>query len=120
MVTVDDVLRRVCAHHDVTMSELRSSRRHARIARARHEASWLLREVVVPRPSFPEIGRLLLKDHATVMHGCAKVEGLTQNEPGYLERLTEIVDAGRRPVVSPTMMAVVVARRAAFVCEVAA
>lgn len=118
-MTVDDVLRRVCAHHDVTMLEMRSTRRHARIARARQEASWLLREVVVPRPSFPEIGRLLSKDHTTIIHGCAKVEGLTQNEPGYLERLTELVDTGRRPMVSPTMMAVVVARRAAFVMEAA-
>lgn len=118
-MTVDDVLRRVCAHHDVTMLEMRSTRRHARIARARQEASWLLREVVMPRPSFPEIGRLLLKDHATVMHGCAKVEGLTQNEPGYLERLTEIVDAGRKVVPIGTL-AIVKARRAAFVMEVAA
>lgn len=119
MVTVDDVLRRICVHHDVTMSELRSARRHARIARARHEASWLLREVVVPRPSFPDIGRLLSKDHATIIHGCQKIEGLTQNEPGYLERLTDLVDTGRRPIVPMTMMAVVVARRAAFVMETA-
>lgn len=65
------LLARVYEKFGVTLDELRSGDRHKNIAHARLVAYWLLRQRGL---SFPEIGRVLNRDHTSVMYGVRKVD----------------------------------------------
>jgi hypothetical protein len=61
------ILQEVCEKYDVALAELRGSRKHAYIAKARVEAVLrLAREL--PHWSTPRIGRAINRDHSTVIH----------------------------------------------------
>lgn len=62
---VHDALIRVCVEHGVTMAELLSSSRKAKIVAARRKAARMLRE---EGKSWKKIGSILCRHHSTVMH----------------------------------------------------
>lgn len=68
---VEQLLERVCDRFGISMAELLSRDRHSNIAAARAVAAWLLREHGL---SFPVIGRVLRRDHSTVLVAVRKVE----------------------------------------------
>jgi len=78
-ITVAEIQRRVCARFDLEPLELLSHRRGA-TARPRQIAMYLAK-TLTPR-SYPEIGRLLRRDHSTVMHGVRRIEALRASDPG--------------------------------------
>ena len=67
----EDLLVRVAAYFGCRVRSLIIHDRHKAAAGARHVAAWLLRR---RERSFPEIGRLLQRDHTTIMSACNKVE----------------------------------------------
>jgi chromosomal replication initiator protein len=84
------LLARVCEHFEITMTELLSKDRHAHIADARHVAAWLLRETGL---SYPSIGKVLERDHTTIMHSVRKVEREIASEPRAAETLRRLHSA---------------------------
>jgi chromosomal replication initiation ATPase DnaA len=62
----NEIVRCVCQSYLVSPDELASNDRHKNVAEARKVACWLLRTLTAR--SFPEIGRLMSKDHTSVMH----------------------------------------------------
>lgn len=62
------VVDEVAASHGLTRAEMLTDCREAKYAHARQEAFWSLRQLD-PRPSFPAIGRLVNRDHSTVLYG---------------------------------------------------
>lgn len=62
--SLDDVATAVAQAHGVPLRELLGRRRHASVARARAALYTALRGHGM---SYPEIGRLLRRDHTTVM-----------------------------------------------------
>jgi chromosomal replication initiation ATPase DnaA len=66
-MTPQRILSAVADAFAVTPEALLSPWRVASVAEARHAAAWLLRRLT--RLSYPEIGRLLGRHHATVMAG---------------------------------------------------
>lgn len=54
-----------------SLADLRAYDRRAGVSAARNELMWRLRQAGW---SFPRIGRLLHRDHSTVMHGCRVYE----------------------------------------------
>ena len=64
--TLSRVLEVVASRHGLTPDEVLSQRRTRRIAYGRQELMAELRRL---RYSLPEIGRMLGKDHTTVLHG---------------------------------------------------
>ncbi len=92
-MTAEDMVRRVAEYRGVTVAMLRGPWRHASVARARHEAMFVVRNAT--ELSFSEIGRLFgNRDHSTVMSGVYKIGGETIERPGYEEELLSLV----RPV----------------------
>lgn len=60
-----------------------SQDRHISIVKARFGAMWVLRQLGL---SYPEIGRVLERDHTSVMHGVKKAMNLIVKDVEY-ERL---------------------------------
>ena len=63
----EEIMHRVARATGVTVAELRSRAKHKTLAEARQLAMLLMRDV--EGMSLPEIGRMLDRDHTTVMHG---------------------------------------------------
>jgi chromosomal replication initiator protein len=61
------IIETICNYFDVTIYELRSKDRHQGYVKARHFAMYFLRKYTAF--SLHEIGDILVKDHASVVHG---------------------------------------------------
>ncbi len=84
-----DILNRVSAARDISPAMIRGPRRWASIVRARHEVAWLLRQHTAM--SYPEIGRLLDRDHSSVMHGVRCIAAAVALSEEYRAELDQIV-----------------------------
>lgn len=72
-VTVEDVLRAVCARYDVARVDLISERRTKGVMLPRQIAMYLARDLTTA--SLPRIGRIMGgRDHTTILHGCRVIE----------------------------------------------
>ena len=65
--TVDYVARVVCWFHGISLEELFAKKRDKRMAHIRFAVYYWAKQLT-PR-SFPEIGRILNRDHTSVLHG---------------------------------------------------
>lgn len=65
--TGKEVALRVCKAHGITMDELCSDQRHKKLVLARHEAMLAMSEETAL--SVTQIGRILNRDHTSVLHG---------------------------------------------------
>ena len=69
---IQTILETISRHYDVTIEEIRSSKRPRKIVLPRQVGFYLARQLT--GASFPEIGQAFGgKDHSTVMHGVKKV-----------------------------------------------
>jgi len=66
------VLEDVCAQFNISMNDLLSPRRDKRATSARKTAYWRLKNET--QWSLPQIGRLMKKDHTTVLHGLIRFQ----------------------------------------------
>ena len=82
-VTIDDIQKRVAAHFDIRIDDMRSKRKAIAIARPRQVAMYLAKQLT--SRSLPEIGRKFGRDHSTVSHAVRKVEELRGGDPGFDE-----------------------------------
>jgi chromosomal replication initiator protein len=73
VLSVESVQQAVCKHFNVSLAEMRGSRRHRSIALPRQVAMYLCRKGL--KSSFPEIGHQFGgKDHTTALAACRKIE----------------------------------------------
>lgn len=85
-IRVEDILRVVSKHYNVTRADLLSSRRTANVVRPRQIAMYLAK--VLTLRSLPEIGRRFGgRDHTTVLHAVRKIEGLVQGDKTLAEEI---------------------------------
>jgi len=90
VLTVRDIARAVCDHFHVTMIDLVSPRRTARVVRPRRVVMFLARTHTTR--SLPEIGRLLGgKDHTTVLHGVRSISERLETDTALHRDIDEIV-----------------------------
>lgn len=73
-VTLKEIQYAVCGHYQVSLTELKSTRRERRIARPRQLAMYLAK--VLTPTSLPNIAQAFERDHTTVMHAIRTVENL--------------------------------------------
>lgn len=81
----------ICGYYDITVKELKSKDRHARIVEARHIFCYVSR--LCTTHSLLEIGRFLNRDHTTVIHAVQQVRTHSQMEEQFKEHLTDIEHA---------------------------
>ncbi|MCB4769032.1 chromosomal replication initiator protein DnaA [Ancylobacter sp. Lp-2] len=92
-VRVDDILRVVAKHYNVTRADILSQRRTANVVKPRQIAMYLAKTLTLR--SLPEIGRRFGgRDHTTVLHAVRKIEGLVGSDSvlaGEVEALKRLV-----------------------------
>ncbi len=86
-----EVLDGVAGFYGLTRQALLSRRRTAEVAQARQITMLLLRERGL---SYAQVGRLLGRDHATVLHGCARIRGLSLRRPDVRRDLEALRQGG--------------------------
>lgn len=67
----DFIIERVAEHYEVSPADILGKRRNRPLVLPRHVAMWLIRKLTAR--SFPDIGRVFQRDHATVQHACRKI-----------------------------------------------
>ena len=76
---VDDILRVVAKHYNVTRADILSQRRTANVVKPRQIAMYLAKTLTLR--SLPEIGRRFGgRDHTTVLHAVRKIEALVARD----------------------------------------
>jgi chromosomal replication initiator protein len=70
-VTLDDIIESVCQHYQVTPEEVSGKSRKRNLVIAR-QVSMFLAQKHTKMPA-SRIGKLIGRDHSTVLHSCEKV-----------------------------------------------
>ena len=84
------LLQRVARSLGIGVDRLLDKRRDRDTADKRHVAAWLLRRG--HSMSYPALGRMLERDHTSVMHAVRRVEAERAMSPELAERLEELLD----------------------------
>ena len=80
ILTIDVIQQKVCEYYKIRLSDVLSSKRTKDIAKVRHIAMLLCKELTTK--SLPEIGKAFGgKDHATVIHAVKKIQEKMLNDP---------------------------------------
>ena len=88
-VRIEDILKFVSRHYNVSRTDILSARRTRTIVRPRQIAMYLAK-TMTPR-SLPEIGRRFGgRDHTTVLHAVRKIEAERANDQKLAEELDVI------------------------------
>jgi chromosomal replication initiation ATPase DnaA len=88
------LIQRAASEYGVTADDVTGSSRFPMVVRARFVAAYVLRHHY--RLSFPEIARVLAKDHSSVMRGIKAVERRMGEFGAVVESLTAVaVEEGR-------------------------
>ncbi|MEP9354413.1 chromosomal replication initiator protein DnaA [Xanthobacter sp. KR7-65] len=85
-VRIDDILRVVAKHYNVSRADLLSQRRTANVVKPRQIAMYLAKTLTLR--SLPEIGRRFGgRDHTTVLHAVRKIDGLVATDRALAEEI---------------------------------
>ena len=85
-VRVEDILRVVAKHYNVSRADLLSQRRTANVVKPRQIAMYLAKTLTLR--SLPEIGRRFGgRDHTTVLHAVRKIDGLIATDRALGEEI---------------------------------
>lgn len=88
-VEIEDILKVVCAHCNIKMSDIKSNKKNKNISEARQLSMFLAREMT--NTSFPEIGEKIGgRDHSTVIYSCKKMKEKLENDLKLNEAIEEI------------------------------
>lgn len=83
-ITVEEIIRKVCDHYNLRMSDIMSPRRARAVARPRQMAMFLSK--MLTSKSLPDIGRRFGgRDHTTVLHAVRKIEELQHTDSQIAE-----------------------------------
>lgn len=95
-MTLSDLILFVEHRLDVPRGSVLARDRHPSIALARQLAAWMLRHHRYPQPSTSEIGKMLGRDHSTIVNALRRIDRKRQAEPRFRE-LTDrmLADAAR-------------------------
>lgn len=86
---VEDILKVVASHYNVTRADILSQRRTANVVKPRQIAMYLAKMLTLR--SLPEIGRRFGgRDHTTVLHAVRKIDGLRQVETELASELARL------------------------------
>ena len=84
-----DVVAAITDRTGTTLIELQSASRHRHLTRLRQVTIYLLRRLT--RASLTMIGRLLYRDHTTILHALSRVEAVMQAEPSLAQLVDEVM-----------------------------
>ena len=78
-LSVEEIIKRVCIHFNMKISDMKSAKRLKAVVLPRQIAMYLSRQLT--SSSYPEIGdRFGGKDHSTIIHAIRKIEKLKEED----------------------------------------
>ena len=88
-LTIDDIVDKVCAHFNVTMTAVNSRSRKKDIVMARQVSMYMAQKYTKMPAS--RIGKLVgNRDHSTVIHSCSKIEDRLKVDKGFHAEIASI------------------------------
>jgi len=87
-VTVDKIFSTVYKRYGISKEDIVGTKRNKEIANARHIMCYLIREVT--EMSFPNIGKLMNRDHATILSSYEKIKKKLFSDPIFAIEMHEI------------------------------
>lgn len=88
-LTPDAIIDMVAEYYNLSVREIKGSKRHAHISQARQVAMYLCRSLL--SISFPTLGRVFGgKDHSTVLYSVKKIEQLKEDNADLKQVLSEL------------------------------
>ena len=89
LLTVENILEKVCKHFDVEPASIQTKSRKREVVQVRQIAMYLSKKYTDSSTS--KIGMVVgKKDHATVLHACKMVKNLLEVDKGFRTELEEI------------------------------
>jgi chromosomal replication initiator protein len=88
-VTVDKIFAAVYRKYNIKKEDIVSSKRTKDIANARHIAVYVIRQVT--EMSLPNIGKILGRDHSTVISSLDTIEKRMAQNPAFRAEMEEMV-----------------------------
>jgi chromosomal replication initiation ATPase DnaA len=91
---VKPIVKAVAAYYNVNLSDVLSKRRVVPVMRPRQVAMYLAKELTLR--TYPDIGRVMRRDHTSVIHGHAKIRSLLATDDQIVAdvaKLTAIIEA---------------------------
>ncbi len=88
-VTVDKIFAAVCKKYNIKREDIVSNKRTKDIANARHITVYIIRSVT--DMSLPNIGKIIARDHSTVMASLDTVERRMAADPVFSAEMREMV-----------------------------
>lgn len=84
----EEIIKTVASFYNIKLSDLLGARRTKVLVRPRHVAMWLVRKHT--ELSFPEMGRVFHRDHATVQHGVSKIDTVMKRDADIMNTIQAI------------------------------
>jgi hypothetical protein len=72
------IITTVCVEFDVHPKNILGQRRQKNFVIPRHVCWWLAREETMF--SYPQIGRIMRRDHTSIIHGCKKIDAIMSKD----------------------------------------
>jgi chromosomal replication initiator protein len=85
---IAQTIHRVEEHTDISFDQMRARNRKVDLVRARQLAMWALRHKTML--SYPQIGRIFDRDHTTVIHAVARIDGIRRANPSIRRWLDDL------------------------------
>ena len=80
-ITPDRIMQVVSEHYGVSIDDICSKKRNAEIVLPRQVFVYLCRELI--NTSLVTVGKMIQRDHTTVMHSVEKVENMLKTDTGF-------------------------------------
>ncbi len=88
-MTSERILNKIAEKYEVSVEDIKGAKRTKQIATPRHIAVYLIRELT--NMSFPQLGKLFDRDHATIMNSYQTVSTKMKDDPFFEGEIKELL-----------------------------
>lgn len=89
--SITEIFTRVCQEWNTLPAQLMGKTRQRSLVEPRHVFFYLVMRVWAQKISLKECGRLLLRDHSTVLHSIKTVNNLMETELAFAARVRRVM-----------------------------
>ena len=90
-VTPESIIEKVAQYHNITVEQIKGSKKDATVVKPRQQAMYLIRKLT--QLSLPDIGSAMGgKNHTTVLHSIKVVEESIQKDPAIAKTIAELME----------------------------
>ena len=88
-ITPEKIISKVAEKYSIHENDIYSQKRTSNIAQARHICIYLMKKLL--DASYPSMGRLLKRDHTTIMHSYDRIEKEIKNNSTFEIEINELI-----------------------------